>query len=81
MFTEPWDIFQESNFTPQEMEAAKLRGVEADRISPAVSEIKAILNRIIDRQVMDSDSWEVMINVLKAFDPEVRTYIYKQSMK
>jgi hypothetical protein len=93
MQNQPTDIFEEgifgygdnpakySKISPEEMAAAKENAVEADRHSPAVKEIKTILNKLIDTQVTGHESWNVMIDVLKAFPPEVRTYLYKQSMK
>ena len=78
--TNPLDIFQEG-FSPEEMADAKNRAVEADRVTPAVNEIKAVLNRIITTQSLDSESWEVMARVLKAFNPEIRTEIYNLSMR
>jgi peptidoglycan hydrolase-like protein with peptidoglycan-binding domain len=88
--TNPLDIFNEGlfdakpkppMFSPQQMADAKARAVEGDRHSPAVKEIKTILNRLIDTQDTGHESWNVMIDVLKAFPEEVRTYIYKQAMK
>ncbi|MCI4435384.1 MAG: hypothetical protein JHC33_01055 [Ignisphaera sp.] len=91
MQNQPTDIFEEGIFgygdrpprrlTPEEMASAKERAVTADRHSPAVKEIKTVLNRIIDTQDTGHESWNVMIDVLKAFPEEVRTYIYKQAMK
>ncbi len=78
--TNPLDIFQEG-FTPKEMADAKNRAVEGDRLTPAVNDIKEVLNRIIKTQSREDESWEVLAGVLKAFNPEIRTEIYNLAMK
>ena len=68
----PLDIFEEDS---DWWKAGKERAVEATRMTPDM-EIVDILNKIEDRE-----SWEIMVKVMKLFTPEVRNYIYKQSVK
>jgi len=79
----PLDIFEieESLLDTNWKQSGKERAVEADRKTPAVNEIKIILNRIIDTQIHPTECWDVMVDVLKAFPEDVRKYIYIQAMK
>ena len=80
MLTDPLDIFQEG-FTPKEKADAKLNAVEADRKTPAVNDIKTILNRIIQSQTYNNESWDVLVSVLGCFPKHTRAYIYSEAMK
>ncbi len=82
----PLDIFNaiiegESLLNTDWKQSGKERAEEADRKTPAINEIKTILNRIIDTQTHPSESWDILVSVLRAFPEDVRKYIYMQAMK
>ena len=79
----PLDFYEieESLLGTDWKQSGKDRAVDADRKTPAVNEIKIILNRIIETQTYPTESWDIMVEVLKAFPEDIRKYIYMQAIK
>ncbi len=72
--TNPLDIFNEGLLDDWKT-SGKERAVDATIVTPEM-QIKEILSTIDGRE-----SWDILANILKLYQPEVRTYIYKQSFK